>query len=167
MLGSFPVWVSKDVIKQHLPTAFQGKFENVRCIIDCTEIKYEKPGDLQKQSEFYSVKGLIGISPNVWVTFVSSLFGGSISDRRIIEKTHFVDLLEQGDLVMADRGFDIQDLMAAKQAKLFIPPKRQSTADQFSKEDCFERMRIVNVRIHVERAIRRVKGGTYLAKYSP
>ena len=157
MLGSFPVWVSKDVIKQHLPTAFQGKFENVRCIIDCTEIKYEKPGDLQKQSEFYSVKGLIGISPNVWVTFVSSLFGGSISDRRIIEKTHFVDLLEQGDLVMADRGFDIQDLMAAKPAKIFIPPKT----------DCFERMRIVNVRIHVERAIRRVKGGTYLAKYSP
>ena len=159
MLGSFPVWVSKDVIKQHLPTAFQGKFENVRCIIDCTEIKYEKPGDLQKQSEFYSVKGLIGISPNVWVTFVSSLFGGSISDRRIIEKTHFVDLLQQGDLVMADRGFDIQDLMAAKPAKIFIPPKRQS--------DCFETMRIVNVRIHVERAIRRVKGGTYLAKYSP
>ena len=51
---------------------------------------------------------------------------------------------------MADRGFDIQDLMAAKHAKLFMPPKRQS--------DCFETMRIANVRIHVERAIRRVKG---------
>ena len=165
MLGSLPVWASKDVIKQHLPTAFQGRFENVRCIIDCTEIKCEKPEDLQKQSEFYSeykshntFKGLIGISPNVWVTFVSSLYGGSISDRQIVEKSHFVDLLEQGDLIMADRRFDIQDLMAAKQAKLFIPPKRQSTADQFSKEDCFETMRIANVRIHVERAIRRVKG---------
>ena len=75
-----------------------------------------------------------------------------------MEKSHFVDLLEQSDLIMADRGFDIQDLMAAKQAKLFIPPKRQSTADQFSKEDCFETMRIGNVRIHVERAIRHVKG---------
>ena len=76
-----------------------------------------------------------------------------------MEKSHFVDLLEQGDRrIMADRGFDIQDLMAAKQAKLFIPPKRQSTADQFSKEDCFETMRTANVRIHVERAIRRVKG---------
>ena len=93
------------------------------------------------------------------MTFVSSLCGGSISDRQTVEKSHFVDLLEQGDrLIMADRGFDIQDLMAAKQAKLFIPPKRQSTADQFSKEDCFETMRIANVRIHVERAIRRVKG---------
>ena len=27
MLGSLPVWASKDVIKQHLPTAFQGRFE--------------------------------------------------------------------------------------------------------------------------------------------
>ena len=66
------MWASKDVIKQHLPTAFEGRFENVRCIIDCTEIKCEKPEDLQKQSEFYSeykshntFKGLIGISPNV------------------------------------------------------------------------------------------------------
>ena len=48
MLGSLPVWASKDVIKQHLPTAFQGRFENIRCIIDCTEIKCEKPEDLQK-----------------------------------------------------------------------------------------------------------------------
>ena len=75
-----------------------------------------------------------------------------------MEKSHFVDLLEQGDFIMAHRSFDIQDLMAAKQAKLFIPPKRQSTADQFSKEDCFEAMRIENVRIHIERAIRHVKG---------
>ncbi|PFX17608.1 hypothetical protein AWC38_SpisGene18065 [Stylophora pistillata] len=153
MLGSLPVWPPKDVIKQHLPTAFQWRFENVHCIIDCTEIKCEKPEDLQKQSEFYSEykshntsKGLIGISPNVWATFVSSLYGGSISDRKIVEKSHFFDLLEQGDLVMADRGFDIQDLMAAKQAKLFIPPKRQSSANQFCKEDCFETMRIANNR---------------------
>ena len=59
---------------------------------------------------------------------------------------------------MADRGFEIQNLLATKQVRLFISPKRQSTMDQFSKEDCFETMRIANVRIHVERAIRRVKG---------
>ena len=88
MLGSLPVWASREVIKLHLPEAFRGRFENVRCIIDWTEIKCEKPQDLQKQSEFYSeykahntYKGLVGISPNVWVTFVSNLYGGSISDR--------------------------------------------------------------------------------------
>ena len=40
------------------------------------------------------------MSPNVWVTFVSSLYGGTISDGEIVEKSHFVDLLEQGDLIM-------------------------------------------------------------------
>ena len=95
---------------------------------------------LQKQSELYSeykshntLKGLFGISPNVWVTFLSSLYRGSISEREIVEENHFVDLLEQGDLIMADRGFGIQDLLATKHAQLFIPLRRQSPADQFSR----------------------------------
>ena len=164
-LGSLPVWASREVIKQNLPETFKGSFENIRCIIDCTEIKCEKPQDLEKQSELYSeykshntYKGLVGISPNVWVTFVSQLYGGNISDREIVEKSHFVDLLEAPDLIMADRGFEIQDILATKGVRLFIPPKRQSSADQFTKEQCFETMRIANVRIHIERAIRRVKG---------
>ena len=59
---------------------------------------------------------------------------------------------------MADRGFDIQDLLACKKVNLCIPPQRQSKSDQYFKEDCFATMRIANVRIHVERAIRRIKG---------
>ena len=73
ILGCLPIWPFKDVIKQHLPKVFEGRFENVRCIIDCAEIKCEKPQDLQKQSELYSeyklhntFKDLVGLSPNVW-----------------------------------------------------------------------------------------------------
>ena len=49
-------------------------------------------------------------------------------------------------------------MLAIKQAQLFIPPKRQSVKDQFSKDECFETMRIANLRIHVERAINRLQG---------
>ena len=94
----------------------------------------------------------------MWVTFVRGLYGGSISDRGVVEKSHFIDLLDHNDLIMADRGFEIQDMLAVKQAQLFIPPKRQSVEQQFSKDECFETMRIANLRIHVERAIKRVKG---------
>ena len=66
-------------------------------------------------------KGLVGISPNVWITFVSSLYGGSISDKEIVKSSSSVDLLEENDLIMADQGFDIEDLLAYKEIKLFIP----------------------------------------------
>ena len=86
MLGSLPIWPSKEQIKQYLPEVFKGEFENIRCILDCTEIKCQTPQDLEKQSELYSeykshntFKGLVRISPIVWITFVSSLYGGSIS----------------------------------------------------------------------------------------
>ena len=125
MLGSLPIWSSKEQIRQHLPEVFKGEFENIRCIINCTEIKCQT--DLEKQSEFYSeykshntFKGLVGISPNVWITFVSNPYGGSISDREIVKTSAFMDLLEESDLIMADRGFDIQDLLASKKVTLFI-----------------------------------------------
>ncbi len=70
--------------------------------------------DLQKQSELYTeykshntFKGLVGISPNMCMTFVSGLYGGSISDKEIVEKSHFIDLLDHNDLLMADPGFEI------------------------------------------------------------
>ena len=54
MLGSLPVWPSRDKIKQHLPDTFKGRYENVRGILDCTELKCELPKDYQKHSEMYS-----------------------------------------------------------------------------------------------------------------
>ena len=41
--------------------------------------------------------------------------------------------------------------MALKGASLYIPPKRQSVQDHFTKEECFETISIANVRIHVEK----------------
>lgn len=164
MLGSLPIWVSKDKIKDYLPEGFKGQYQDIRGIFDCTEIKCDMPKDLQTHSEMYSdykchntYKGFICISPNGWVTFVSHLFPGRISDREIVEKSDFCSLVEPGDKYLADKGFDVHDLMALKGASLYIPPKRQSVQDQFTKNECFETMSIANVRIHVERSIKRVK----------
>ena len=75
-----------------------------------------------------------------------------------MKSSSLIYLFEWNDLIMADRGFDIKDLLACKKVKLFIPPKRQRKSDQVSKKDSFATMRIANIRIHVERAIWRIKG---------
>ena len=47
-------------------------------------------------------KGLVGISPDGVITFVSSLFPGSISHKELTRRSGLLDLLEPGDSVMAD-----------------------------------------------------------------
>ena len=55
------------------------------------------------------LKGLVGISPS---TYISDLYGGSTSDKEMTRQCGLLQLLEPGDAVMADKGFDIRyDLM--------------------------------------------------------
>ena len=104
------------------------------------------------------------ISPSGWITFVSQLHPGRISDKEIVEKSNFCQLIEVGDQYLADKGFEIHDLVALRGGSLYIPPKRFSASDQFTENQCFETMSIANVRIHVERAIKR-RRGIYLIKF--
>ena len=72
-----------------------------------------------------------------------------------MEDCGILQLLEEGDSVMADRGFEIQDLLAKKKVYLNIPFMR--CKDQLSPEEEDETRDVASVRIHVERAIERVK----------
>ena len=67
-------------------------------------------------------KGLVGISPDGSVTFVSLLYPGSISDKELTKRSGILDLLEPGDSVMADRGFEIEEDLLLIGVKLNIPP---------------------------------------------
>ena len=65
--------------------------------------------------------------------FVSDCFEGSISDKQITRKSGFLDKILPGDVVLADRGFTIHDLLAEKGATLEIPPFREGRK-QFTKK---------------------------------
>ena len=73
-----------------------------------------------------------------------------------MEDSGIVQLLEEGDSVMADRGFEIQDLLAKKKVYLNFPPFMRCK-DQLRPEGEDETREVASVRIHVERAIERVK----------
>ena len=62
----------------------------------------------------------MGISPTGYFTCVSKLWIGNISDRYITEKSGPLEKLEEGDSVMADKGFNIRDLLTRKKVAVNI-----------------------------------------------
>ncbi|KAJ8316468.1 hypothetical protein KUTeg_004805 [Tegillarca granosa] len=152
---------SRDLVNQTMPSSFK-KFKNLRVILDCTEIYIQRPSNLITQNLTFSnykqhntLKFLIGITPSGVISFVSDAWGGRISDRQLVIKSGFLDMLEPGDNIMADKGFTISDLLKERKCTLNIPPFK--TKDQFSVEEVFNTQEIAKLRIHVERKIGRVK----------
>ncbi|XP_068756790.1 uncharacterized protein [Montipora capricornis] len=137
-------------------------YPTTRVIIDCTEVFVEVPSSMLAQSQTWSnykhhntFKVLIGISPNGQVIFVSKLWGDRISDKCITEKSGLMQYLKPGDNIMADRGFEITNILPPG-VGLNIPPFKGARA-QLTAEEVTETVHIASVRIHVERAIGRVK----------
>ena len=127
-LKQLPIWASREAVTKTMPACFMAYYPRTRVIIDCTEL-IQMPSSFRAQSQTYSTykshntaKGLVGIAPNGFVTFISCLYGGHISDKTMTQDCGLIDLLEPGDVVMADKGFDIQHLLAPKKAILNIPP---------------------------------------------
>ena len=113
---SYPIWPSKPSILKTMPNFFKESYPSTRVIIDCTEIYIEKPSSVRSQSATYSsykhfntAKGLLGITPAGAVSFVSDLYTGRTSDKKATQNSKLYALLENGDSVMADKGFDIEN----------------------------------------------------------
>lgn len=78
-----------------------------------------------------------------------------MSDKAITNESGILDLLDDGDNIMADRGFDIKDILPPG-VDLNLPPFK-GKRDQLTAQEVEDTARIASVRIHVERAIGRIK----------
>ena len=78
--------------------------------------------------------------------------GGHTSDKFLTENCGILGKLKPGDLVMADRGFTIQESVWFQHAELAIPAFTKGK-DQLDPIDVEKTRGIANVRIHVERVI--------------
>ena len=112
-----------------MPQCFKDKYPFTRVIIDATEVFVEQPALPELQQLTFSTykntntyKGLIGISPSGAVVFVSDLYPGCISDKELTRKCGILDMLDKGDTLMADRGFDIEGDLILRGVRLNIPP---------------------------------------------
>ena len=86
---------------------------------------------------------------------MSDLYSSRTSDKQLTKSCGILELLEENDSVMADRGFDIAEYLP-DEVHLIIPPFLRGK-EQLSAVEEAETRQVASVRIHVERAICRVK----------
>ena len=134
-------------------------YPQTRCIIDATELIIDIPSAQQLTFSNYrnhnTAKALVGITPSGAICFISDLYGGNISDKKLTVECGILKPLEHGDSTMADRGFTVKDVLPLG-VSLNVPPRLNDTG-QLTKNECTTTKRIASVPIHVERGIERVK----------
>jgi len=85
---------------------------------------------------------LVACTPDGTLCFFSKIYGGAASDKYVTTDCGFLDHLEAGDQIMADKGFDIHDEVARKGAALNLPPFRTPGELQFTEDEVMWKERI-------------------------
>lgn len=153
------IWPNKECVKYFMPESFKRDFLATRVIVDTTEIPITKPGNpVAQQATFSSyknrntMKAMIGATPGGLISYVSECYGGSASDRQIIERSQLKNLCERGDSIMADRGFNVQDIFAPKDIKINIPTFMKGKT-QIPGVKLVQDRKLASKRVHIERII--------------
>ena len=146
--------------KATLPMLYRKHFDDLTEIIDCYETQVKKPHSLKYQVALYSsykgrdtVKGLAAATGHAGVLiFMSPLFCGRKSDKHIVLQRGYLDHIQRGDLVLADRGFLIEEKMAIRGAKL-VTSAFMKNQKQFDAKTTEATRRTANSHIIIERFI--------------
>ena len=158
------VWLPKESILENMPQVYRkAGHTKLRVVIDCSEVFIERAKSLDTQAVTWSdykshntFKFLIGVSPTGFITYLSDCYGGRASDKFICSDSGFYDCLDYYDEVMADRGFQIREELMLKFCTLTVPPGARLKSQMTTKE-CMSTKKTANLRIHIERAINRIK----------
>jgi len=155
-------WPTPEQLKLYYPDCFK-KYKQVSAIIDCTEIPIQRPSLAKANSQIFSsykgrptAKLLVACTPAGTVSYVSKTAGGNMSDKEIVKRSGILDKFIPGDTLLADRGFNIQELLLERSVRLVIPPFLRGKK-QFSDAEDQNTKEVANARIHVERVIGRMK----------
>lgn len=126
--SEFNWWPSRELTSYYMPADFKTKYPKTRLIVDGTEFPINKPArPVAQQATFSTYKNrntlkiIIGITPGGLISFVSPVVGGSTSDRQLIEMTSLAQNCDPFDEIMADKGFNVDDLFAPYQVGINIP----------------------------------------------
>ena len=99
----------------------------------------------------------IGQSPGGAIIFPGLPFPGKLPDYDLMVECGVLSFLEENDDVMLDKGFPIADLLFLLHCGLWMPVFRERGEAQLSEAHAKWGKSIANKRIHVERAMSRIK----------
>ncbi|XP_034236304.1 uncharacterized protein LOC117642332 [Thrips palmi] len=168
--GVFDVTVSNVFRTRRLLHA--RRFQNIRVIVDCTEVPINKPKNPAAQQAVFSYykdrctgKFEVGATPSGLLCHCSSGYGGgSARDRQIVERSGLLNKCERSDSIMADRGFDVQDLFASSGVTVNIPTFLRGKS-QLPGVTLLQDRKLSSKRVHIERLIGLLK--TYEIRQTP
>ncbi|KYN00652.1 hypothetical protein ALC62_08567, partial [Cyphomyrmex costatus] len=86
------------------------------------------------------------------ISYISSAYAGSVSDRAIVERSNLTKKTEPGDSIMADRGFTVQDLFAPIYVSINIPAFLKGKT-QLPGLTLLKDRKLASKRVHIERLI--------------
>ncbi|CAN7946807.1 unnamed protein product [Ixodes hexagonus] len=168
------LWPEANTVRRRLPKLCKvPMLRNLRCIIDCSEIFIERPCTFKARTQTFSpykhhntVKFLIAICPSGGICFISKCWGGKVSDLELTRHCGFLDFIQSEDLIMADRVFPIEELLAIRGASLIVPAYTRGKT-QLTRREVEVSRRISSVRIQVERTIGQLKKFHLLQRIIP
>jgi len=153
-------WPEREELWKTMPNCFRACYgTKVVAIVDCYEIKIETPSNLVAKSATWSqykhsntAKVFIAMCSQGVTFFVSSAWGGRVSDKHLTVNSGSLSKLLPGDIVLSDRGFDIEEDVARMQATLRIPAFTRGCT-QLCPHDIEKTHQLANVRTHIGRVI--------------
>ena len=153
------IWPDRDLVEFFSPPDFQNKFPHTRTIVDGAEIPIKRPRNPDTQQQTWStykhqntLKVLVGCTPGGLINYVSDAWGGSASDRLLCERSDLMTICDPGDRIMADKGFNVQDIFAHYDVGINIPTF-MTGKNQLSTKALARDRKISSKRVLVERGI--------------
>lgn len=153
------IWPSRDLVRFYAPSDFKLKFPSTRAMVDGTEIPIEKPKNPTAQQQTFSTyknrntaKVLVSATPAGLISHITDSYGGSTSDRQIVERSNLTTICDPKDSLMADKGFNVQDIFAPYDVHINIP-EFFLNKNRMSGESVQKDRKIASKRVHIERLI--------------
>ncbi|KYQ53304.1 hypothetical protein ALC60_07593 [Trachymyrmex zeteki] len=164
-------WFDQEIIRSNMSIAFKN-FNTTRIVMDCAEIRIEKPHCVKCRILTYSnyknchtIKWNVAVTPSGLIVHISSSYGGRASDKFIVADSGILNKLDPYDAVIVDRGFLIENecLQVRLIINILLLYTFSKKKPKLSKTEALRTAEIARARVHVERVIQRIREFSFMS----